>query len=159
MPNHVYQKLEVEAPPEVLAELKETTGGTFDPATFHPVPPAEDSEELVGPSLESRRLLWKVENWGSRAVYRADPKGWTEGEGSMAIKFRSAWEPASGAVRHLSERFPSATFLLYYLDEGWNVGGGSKSYHGGKLVGESEVWCDRANRAYLDLCGRVGYED
>ena len=71
------------------------------------------SDELIEKYGSNNWYDWACNNWGTKwGVYDVSL---CENDTYM---FQSAWSPATKIVQKLSEKFPNATFILKFADEG-----------------------------------------
>jgi len=113
------------------------------------------SKELIEKYGANNWYTWScdTENYGTKwGIY--DVGDWHENE----ITFQSAWSPATSIIRHLSNRFPKAEFILYYADEG----GGFVGYdeiHAGCIEECSFDWGDEEGKRIRTELGYGDYKE
>jgi len=174
MPNHLTNKLTIQAKGDELKKIKETILSKdekgklcFDFDRLIPMPKildrtspfrAETAEEKAMNKKQweaYRQSLikkfgadtwydWRLTHWGTK---------WNSYDNQIydnILMFLTAWSPPKPVIQKLSELFPKTKFDLHYIDEGWNFAGQS-IYQNGVLIEEHPIECDRENEEFCQL--------
>lgn len=61
---------------------------------------------------------WRIATWGTKwEAYEVSEEWYEDGE-ATCVEFQTAWSPPMNVMEELSEKFPTLTFKLKYIDEG-----------------------------------------
>lgn len=132
MPNWCYSSVIVDGPEDDLARLALTIAPDHedcDLTVLFPTP------EETGVDTEEGRL-WRLANWGTKWVpevteYEADFEHLAFGP-RIEMKYTTAYTPATGLLRKISELFPTLEITNEYYGESWAFVG-SEIFRGGRV--------------------------
>lgn len=78
---------------------------------------------------------WNCDNWGTKWSPRVEQVEFMPEHKQIAMYYETAWCPASGLIRKISELFPTLLFTVSYEEES-DAFIGCEMFHQGRLVGK-----------------------
>lgn len=164
MPNHVTNKVRIEGPSELLAEIRDFVNGVDstdgsskeEPFCFDKIVPMP-KHIFRGNLGEKERKEhgkdnwydWSRENWGTKwGAYSHEEV--VEEDDTIIFQFDTAWSLPEPIYIALSEKYPSVYITVEVIDEGWGFAG-TVFYHNGEMIDEDWLECDANNDDFCDF--------
>lgn len=184
MPNHVYSRVIIKGEKSDMKEfMNAAKKGEWDINALYPNPlsgftspvrivsqedyNAEGVNPFIGRAMTQEMhdqfveqygtadwYEWALRHWGTKwGVYDLDEIALSDNE--IILRFCTAWSPATGLWRKVSEMFPALTFDSEFVDEGGNFCG-KESYSDGLVIESAEYEVDDPEGKVI--CESVGIE-
>jgi hypothetical protein len=143
MPNYVTAVIRLEGPDHEIERFKRENKGEMGPFSFVPghTPPQGLPTTSTGYSYPPS-MQWKVDHWGTKGDCCVLSESWGDDEDGKphALRYWTAWSPATPYYLHVSKAYPDLTFYHAFLDEGgFEEGMGRQVIRNGRVCAHTTV--------------------